>query len=85
ALKAAELDVDIIMFDNMSAKDVKAGVQLLEEHGFHTRTGTGLILEASGEINLSNVSKFAATGVDVLSSGMLTYGAKWLGFSLDVV
>jgi len=83
ALKAAELGVDIIMFDNMSARDVKAGVQLLEERGF--RTGTGLILEASGEINLSNVSEFAATGVDVLSSGMLTYGAKWLGFSLDVI
>ena len=85
ALKAAELGVDIIMFDNMSAKDVKAGVQLLEERGFRTGTGTGLILEASGEINLSNVSEFAATGVDVLSSGMLTYGAKWLGFSLDVI
>ena len=83
ALKAAELGVDIIMFDNMSARDVKAGVQLLEERGF--RTGTGLILEASGEITLSNVSEFAATGVDVLSSGMLTYGAKWLGFSLDVI
>ncbi len=81
ALRAAELGVDIIMFDNMSVNAVKEGVQLLTDRGFRS----GLLLEASGEINLSNVCEYAATGVDVLSSGMLTYGARWLGFSLDVI
>ncbi len=81
ALKAAELGVDIIMFDNMSVPAVKEGVQLLEERGLRS----GLILEASGEIKLDNIREFAATGVDVVSSGMLTYGAKWLGFSLNVL
>lgn len=81
ALRAAELEVDIIMLDNMAAEEVKECVRLLNERGLRD----GLILEASGEINLDNIKDFASTGVDVVSSGMLTRSANWLGFSLDVV
>jgi len=81
ALRAADLKVDIIMLDNMPAAEVKECVRLLTERGIRD----GLILEASGGLNLDNIKDFASTGVDVVSSGMLTRAAKWLGFSLDVV
>jgi len=81
ALRAAELDVDIIMLDNVSAHDVKDCVRLLTEKGFRD----DLILEASGGINLDNIKEFASTGVDVVSSGMLTHSATCLDFSLNIV
>jgi len=81
ALRAADLKVDIIMLDNMPAAEVKECVRLLTERGIRD----GLILEASGGLNLDNIKDFASTGVDVVSSGMLTRAAKWLGFSLEVV
>lgn len=81
ALRAAELNVDIIMLDNMPAAEVKECVNLMAERGIRD----ALILEASGGINLTNIKEFAATGVDVVSSGRLTHSATWLGFSLNVV
>ena len=81
ALRAAELNVDIIMLDNMQSTEVKECVRMLTEKGFRD----GVILEASGEITQDNIQEFAATGVDVVSSGMLTHSATWLGFSLHVV
>ncbi|MCK4476613.1 MAG: carboxylating nicotinate-nucleotide diphosphorylase [Methanophagales archaeon] len=81
ALRAAELKVDIIMLDNMTAEEVKECVRLLNERRLHD----GLILEASGGINMENIKEFASTGVDVVSIGMITHAAKWVGFSMDVV
>ncbi len=81
ALRAAVLGVDIIMLDNMPVAEVKECVRLLKERGLRD----GLILEASGGINMGNIKEFASTGVDVVSIGMITHAAKWLGFSLNVV
>ncbi|MHC1610365.1 MAG: carboxylating nicotinate-nucleotide diphosphorylase [Candidatus Methanospirareceae archaeon] len=81
ALRAAELKVDIIMLDNMTAAEVRECVRLLTERGLRD----GLILEASGGINMENIKDFAATGVDVVSVGMITHSAHSLGFSLNVV
>lgn len=81
ALRAAELNVDIIMLDNMTATEVKECVKLLTERGLRDR----LILEASGGINGENIKEFASTGVDVVSIGMITHSARSLGFSLTVV
>jgi nicotinate-nucleotide pyrophosphorylase (carboxylating) len=81
ALSAAELDVDIIMLDNMSAAEVRTCVKLLNERAARDR----LIVEASGGIDLDNIKEFASTGVDVISLGMITHSAKWLGFSMNVV
>jgi len=81
AVRAAELDVDIIMFDNMSPAEVKECVQVLIERGLRA----GLILEASGGINMGNIKDFAATGVDLLSTSLITQAARSLDFSLDFV
>ncbi len=79
-LKAAQLGADIIMFDNMSARDVSAAVAELAEQGLRD----GVLLEASGGITLDNVKDYASTGVDVLSLGYLTHSSAWLDFSLEL-
>lgn len=81
ALRAAELKVDIIMLDNMKPAEVKECMRLLTERGLRE----GLILEVSGGVNLENIKAFAFTGVDVVSTGMITHSARSLGFSLTVV
>jgi nicotinate-nucleotide pyrophosphorylase (carboxylating) len=43
-----------------------------------------ILLEASGGINLSNLSEYAKTGVDVISLGALTRDARWLDYSMDI-
>jgi len=67
---------DIIMLDNMSIKDVRAAVKL--------RSRFPIKLEASGGINLSNIRKFASTGVDIISVGELTDSVKSVDVSLDI-
>ncbi|MCW3135951.1 MAG: carboxylating nicotinate-nucleotide diphosphorylase [Canidatus Methanoxibalbensis ujae] len=81
AIKAAEMNVDIIMLDNMSVEDVRLCVEELERRGIRDK----VLIEASGGITLENVRDYAETGVDVISSSALTRSAKFLGFSLEVV
>ena len=80
ALHAARLGVDVIMLDNMSPKKVNECLQLLSTAGLRDR----LLIEASGGITKENVREYAATGVDIVSIGRLTYAARSLGFSLHV-
>ncbi|MCJ7443124.1 MAG: carboxylating nicotinate-nucleotide diphosphorylase [Methanotrichaceae archaeon] len=79
-LEAAEIGVDIIMFDNMKPFDIKHGVELLAERGIREK----LILEASGGISLENIEDYASTGVDVISMGFLTKNAHWTNLKLDI-
>lgn len=81
AVRAAELGVDIIMFDNLSPAEVKECVQVLIERGLRA----GVILEASGGINMENIKEFASTGVDALSTSMITQAARSLDFSLNLL
>jgi nicotinate-nucleotide pyrophosphorylase (carboxylating) len=78
AIKAAELGVDIIMFDNMMPKAISEGVKKVKS------IAPGVIIEASGGITVENIGEYARTGADVISLGALTRDAKWLDFSLDV-
>ncbi|MGC9444085.1 MAG: carboxylating nicotinate-nucleotide diphosphorylase [Candidatus Methanospirareceae archaeon] len=80
ALHAAKLGVNIIMLDNMAPKKVKECLQLLSTSGLRDRP----LMEASGGITQENIREYAATGVDVVSIGRLTYAARSLGFSLHV-
>ena len=79
-LRAAELGVDIIMFDNMVPSEIRRGVEILQANGLKER----LILEASGGIILENIEDYASTGVDVISIGALTRDAKWIDLSLEI-
>ncbi|MDP2766253.1 MAG: carboxylating nicotinate-nucleotide diphosphorylase [Candidatus Methanoperedens sp.] len=80
AVKAAELGVDIIMFDNMPPGEIENAVKILKKKGLRDN----ILLEASGGISLENVVRYARTGVDVISVGALTRSSNWLDMSLRI-
>lgn len=65
-----------IMLDNFSTQQITEAVNLIGED-FET--------EASGGINLDNISAYAKTGVDYISVGALIHQAKSLDLSLKAV
>jgi nicotinate-nucleotide pyrophosphorylase (carboxylating) len=75
AVEAARAGADIVMFDNMSARDMKRAVEILP---------AGVQTEASGGINLTTVREAALTGVDIISVGALTHSAAVLDMSLEL-
>jgi len=70
ALAAA---ADIIMLDNMGLGEMKEAVSLI---------GGKALVEASGNVTLSNVRAIAQTGVDFISVGALTHSAPAADISL---
>ncbi len=71
ALAAA---ADIILLDNMATEMMAEAVKMIDGRA---------ITEASGGITGENIVAIAATGVDVVSLGMLTHSVKSLDISLD--
>lgn len=67
---------DIIMLDNFSLADLRAGVELIAGRA---------IVEASGNVTLDTVADIADTGVDVISSGALTHSVRAIDLGLDLV
>ncbi len=81
AVKAAELGVDIIMFDNMSPGEIGNTVKILVKKGLRNN----VILEASGNVSIENVREYSRTGIDVISVGALTHSSNWLDMSLRII
>ena len=73
--KILGLKFDRILFDNMSVKNLKKGVSLVNRL-YET--------EASGGVTLKNVKKIASTGVKRISIGQITHSAPGINFSLDI-
>ena len=69
------LKFNTILFDNMSIKNLKAGVKLVKKY-YET--------EASGNINLKTVKSVAATGVNRISVGSITHSAPAIDFKLQI-
>ena len=67
-------NVDVIMLDNMSVKQISEAVQL---------SNGAVLLEASGGINLETVAGTAETGIDRISVGALTHSAKAIDLAMD--
>ena len=68
------LKFDTVLFDNMSNKNLKAGVKLAKKH-YET--------EASGNISLKTVKDVAKTGVDRISVGSITHSAAAIDLKLE--
>lgn len=69
---------DIIMLDNMQPSLMTEAVQIIKSKAPH------IIVEASGNVTLNTIKEIAATGVDVISVGRLTYSVSALDISLDL-
>jgi nicotinate-nucleotide pyrophosphorylase (carboxylating) len=74
--EALEAGVTRVLLDNMSPELVAAAVELADGRAR---------LEASGGISLATVRSYADTGVDFVSVGALTHGARSLHVSLEVL
>jgi len=72
--EALDLGVERILLDNMTPETMRRAVAL---------AGGRARLEASGNINLENVSDVARTGVDYISVGALTHSSKVFDVSLE--
>ena len=73
--KIKGLKFDTVLFDNMSIKNLKAGVKLARNR-YET--------EASGGVSLKNIKKIAETGIDRVSIGEITHSVRALDFKLEV-
>ena len=69
------LKFNTILFDNMSIKNLRAGVKLVKKY-YET--------EASGNINLKTIKSVAMTGVDRISIGSITHSAPAIDFKLEI-
>ncbi|MGO4698567.1 nicotinate-nucleotide diphosphorylase (carboxylating) [Paenibacillus sp. FSL A5-0031] len=76
--EALACGADIIMLDNMSTDLMKECVARIKAASPH------VIVEASGGVSLETVKGIAASGVDVISVGGLTYSFHALDISLDL-
>lgn len=74
-LEAVAAGADIIMFDNCPPDLVKAFSTYVPDH---------IITEASGGIELDNLSAYAGTNVDYISLGFLTHSVQALDISMNV-
>lgn len=68
---------DIVLLDNMTCEQLRAAVRRRDE------SAPGVLLEASGGVNLGTVRGIAETGVDRISVGALTHSAPALDIALD--
>jgi nicotinate-nucleotide pyrophosphorylase (carboxylating) len=75
--EALALPVDVVLLDNMSLEDLRRAVER------RNSLKPGVLLEASGGVRLENVRAIAETGVDFISSGALTHGARAVDIGLD--
>ena len=73
--KILGLKFNRVLFDNMSLKNLKAGVKIAKKY-YET--------EASGNINLKDVKKVASTGVDRISIGSITHSSPAVDLKLEV-
>lgn len=81
--EALEAGADALLLDNMSPDEIRACVQVANEHAAAAGTRRAL-LEVSGGITLQTVGAYADTGADVVSSGSLTNSAPVLDIGLDI-
>lgn len=82
-VEALEAGADALLLDNMSPDEIRACVQVANEHAAAAGTRRAL-LEVSGGITLQTVGTYADTGADVVSSGSLTNSAPVLDIGLDI-
>lgn len=73
--EAIKLNVDRILLDNMTVDELRNAVKVVNGR---------VPLEASGNISIDNVRVIAETGVDFISSGILTHSVKALDISFLV-
>lgn len=73
--EALACGVEAILLDNMTPELLRRAVAM---------TAGKALLEASGGVTLATVRQIGETGVDLISSGSLIHGARWVDLGLDL-
>lgn len=76
---ALAFEPDFLLLDNFTIAELKRAVTMTRKIGSKTT------LEASGNIDLKNVRRVAATGVSRISIGRITHSAPAFDFSFRVI
>jgi nicotinate-nucleotide pyrophosphorylase (carboxylating) len=71
--EALSAGVAVVLLDNMDLETVRSAVALVDGRA---------TIEVSGGVELGEVARLAAAGVDVISVGALTTAAPWIDLSL---
>ncbi len=79
-MDAVKAGADIILLDNFEPADIEKFMSLLEEKDLRNR----VLLETSGGIDESNIAEYAATGIDIISSGALTHSYVAADYNMTV-
>jgi nicotinate-nucleotide pyrophosphorylase (carboxylating) len=79
-MDAVKAGADIILLDNFLPGDIEKFVSVLKEEGLRK----SVLLETSGGINQDNIAEYAATGIDIISSGALTHSYKAADYNMTV-
>jgi nicotinate-nucleotide pyrophosphorylase (carboxylating) len=80
AVKAARAGADIVMLDNMPFDEMKKAIAALEKEKLRDK----IIVESSGNVDISTVAQHARTGVDLISTSAITLRAPPLDISLEL-
>jgi nicotinate-nucleotide pyrophosphorylase (carboxylating) len=72
--------IDIVLLDNMGQWQLKHAVDMRNKM---CRKGKRPLLEASGNITLSNVSAIAQCGIDRIAVGEITHSARAVDIAVD--
>lgn len=78
---AAQSGADALLLDNMAPSEVSKTVKALRKLNLPRPP----LIEVSGNITLDNIALYAATGVDVISAGVLTHSVQALDLSMDII
>lgn len=78
--EAVKCGVDGLLLDNYSPEGLIMAMDLIR----NKLNDKNIFIEASGGINLSNLSEYVKTGVDAISSGALTHSVKSANIHLEI-
>ncbi|MFZ3046542.1 MAG: carboxylating nicotinate-nucleotide diphosphorylase [Desulfatirhabdiaceae bacterium] len=73
---ALEAGADVIMLDSMNGDQIREAATLID--------GKAMI-EVSGRVSQDTIVRLAQSGVNIISVGALTHGAKSVDISMDIV
>ena len=76
--EAVRAGATVLLLDNMEVSELSEAVETARS------MSPDIILEASGNITLSNIRDYALTGVDIISSGALTHSYSSMDLSLRI-
>ncbi|NMC06346.1 MAG: carboxylating nicotinate-nucleotide diphosphorylase [Candidatus Lokiarchaeota archaeon] len=80
AIKAARAGADIVMLDNMPFDEMKRSIDALEKERLRDK----VIVESSGNVDISTIAQHARTGVDLISTSVITLRGNPLDISLEL-